>query len=143
MNAREDRGGGGADLLGTYLEGLRARIGARGFEAVIRAADATCVLLADGHPAVLAGPDGEADGFGSDLQREYLALLAVLITGRSDHRLVRLPCVDGLPGWAVVEDHVADDGAALDALCRQITVRARAAAQSALALESLWDAPGY
>ncbi|MGW7099687.1 hypothetical protein [Streptomyces sp. NPDC054838] len=126
-------------LLGTYLEGLRARIGARGFEAVIRAADATCALLAGGHPALLAGPDGEADGFGSDLQREYLALLAVLITGRCDHRLVRLPGVDGLPGWAVVEAYVADDGAALDALCRQITVRARAGAQSALALESLWD----
>lgn len=112
----------------------------RGFQAVIVAADATCMLLSGGHPAVLAGPDGEADRFGSDLQREYLALLAVLITARCDHRVVRLPGEDGLPGWAVVEAHVAEEGAALDALCQQIIVRARTGAQSALALESLWDA---
>ncbi|MGW0365873.1 hypothetical protein [Streptomyces sp. NPDC002990] len=144
MNARDDRGGGSRDLLDAYLEGLRARIGARRFVAVVRAADATCVLLADGHPAVLAGPDGEDGrddaGFDTDLQREYLTLLAVLITGRTDHRVVRLPGLDGLSGWAVVEAEAADDPAALGVLCRQMTVRAQAGAENALTLESLWKA---
>ncbi|MEU9028982.1 hypothetical protein AB0D46_15950 [Streptomyces sp. NPDC048383] len=144
MDAGEERGREGPDLLDTYLAGLRDRIGARGFEAVVRAADATCVLLAEGHSALLAGPDGQDGrqdaGFDADLQREYLTLLAVLITGRTDHRVVRLPGLDGLPGWAVVEADVAEDPAALDALCQQIEARARAGAQTAIALENLWDA---
>ncbi|WCD83710.1 hypothetical protein KPP03845_100029 [Streptomyces xanthophaeus] len=142
-----DAGGVGGsespDLLDTYLTGLRDRLGARGFEAVVRAADATCVLLAEGHHAVLAGPDGRDGrvdaGFDADLQREYLTLLAVLITGRTDHRVVRLPGLDGLPGWAVLETEPTEDPAVLEVLCRQIEARAREGARTAIALENLWD----
>ncbi|MFF4321202.1 hypothetical protein [Streptomyces sp. NPDC001568] len=74
--------GDDTDVLGEYLRAALARLGSADFETVIRAADATCQLLADAQPALPAGPDGAVRG--SHLQREYLSLLAVLITGRAD-----------------------------------------------------------
>ncbi|RST09019.1 hypothetical protein EF910_02070 [Streptomyces sp. WAC07149] len=99
---------------------------------MVRAADATCALLADGLPTVLAGPPGEA--FGSALQREYLALLAVLITGRTDHHVVRLPDPDGTCGWAILKDQAPKDPDALRQLHTDITRRASDHA----ALERVW-----
>ncbi|MEU9030672.1 hypothetical protein AB0D46_24745 [Streptomyces sp. NPDC048383] len=126
------------DLLDLYLREARIRLGPAGFEAVVRAAEATCVLLAGGQPATLAGPDD--DGFGPRLQREYLALLAVLITGRTDHHVVPLATPGGTPGWAVVEDHLLKDPAALHDVCTGIVARARSSARTAAALERMWDA---
>lgn len=130
--------GEGPDLLDDYLRQVLARLGRPGFEAVLRAADATCALLAGGHPAVLAGPEG--DEFGPGLQREYLALLAVLITGRTDHQIIALPQSDGTPGWAVVEDHLLHDPQALEELRARITARAHDSARNAQALERMWRA---
>ncbi|MFF4579971.1 hypothetical protein ACFY15_16480 [Streptomyces sp. NPDC001373] len=114
---------GQGDVLGVYLEALAARCGRTGFEAVVAAARDTCAMLAEGHPAVLAGPDGEA--FGPALQREYLALLAVLMTGRCDLEVIAVPTAGGRPGWAVVEPGVAADPASA------AEVRARVAAGEA------------
>ncbi|MFD3870268.1 hypothetical protein [Streptomyces sp. NPDC058623] len=125
-----------ADLLDDYLRAALARLGPAGFKAVIRAADATCLLLADGQPAVLAGPDGKA--FDTLLQREYLALLAVLITGRTDHSIVPLPNPDGTPGWAVIEDHHTQDPQTLEDLCARIVATARDNAHAGAALEQAW-----
>ncbi|MEU9304551.1 hypothetical protein [Streptomyces sp. NPDC048269] len=94
----------GADVLGPYLEALRARLNGERFEALIRAVQVTCALLGDGHQPVLEVP-GEGE-LAPDLQREYLSLMAVMITGHLDHRLVELAAPDGARGWAVVEnDH--------------------------------------
>ncbi|CAM5676525.1 hypothetical protein SAVIM338S_07193 [Streptomyces avidinii] len=129
--------GGEPDLLDGYLREAPARLGRSGFEAVLRAADATCALLAGGHPALLAGPDEVA--FGPDLQREYLALLAVLITGRTDHHVITLPQSDGTAGWAVAEKHLAHDPKALEELRARITARAHDGARTGRALEQWWD----
>ncbi|MFB7462445.1 hypothetical protein ACFCZ1_02865 [Streptomyces sp. NPDC056224] len=91
-----------ADVLGAYLEVLRARLNGERFEALIRAVQITCALLGDGHQPVLEVP-GE-DDLAPDLQREYLSLMAVMITGHLDHRLVELSAPDGARGWAVVEN---------------------------------------
>ncbi|AXE24287.1 hypothetical protein C0216_13210 [Streptomyces globosus] len=93
------------DVLGSYLEDLRDRLGGARFEALIRAVQATCALLGDGPRPVLEVPGG---GLPPDLRREYVALLAVMITGRADHRLVELPSADGDTGWAVVDATAAD-----------------------------------
>ncbi|WP_329201785.1 MULTISPECIES: hypothetical protein [unclassified Streptomyces] len=77
------------DVLGIYLEMARARLAPPRFEAVIRAAQATCALLAEGHEALVAAPEGES--FTKDLQCEYLGLLAVMITGSLDHRVIAVP----------------------------------------------------
>ncbi|MFF1339448.1 hypothetical protein ACFVYT_16315 [Streptomyces sp. NPDC058290] len=90
------------DVLGPYLEVLRARLNGERFEVLIRAVQATCALLADGREAVLEVP-GDAD-LAPDLQREYLSLMAVMITGHLDHRLVELAAPDGGKGWAVVDN---------------------------------------
>ncbi|TDU74232.1 hypothetical protein [Streptomyces sp. KS 21] len=90
------------DVLGPYLEVLRARLDGERFEVLIRAVQATCALLADGREAVLEVP-GETD-LAPDLQREYLSLMAVMITGHLDHRLVELAAPDGGKGWAVVDN---------------------------------------
>ncbi|MFJ7271341.1 hypothetical protein ACIQV3_32670 [Streptomyces sp. NPDC099050] len=130
--------GEGPDLLDDYLREVLARLGRPGFEAVLRATDATCTLLAGGPPALLAGPDDGA--FGPGLQREYLALLAVLITGRTDHHIIDLPQSDGTPGWAVVEEHLLHDSKSLEELRTRITARAHDSARNAQALERIWKA---
>ncbi|MFI8262651.1 hypothetical protein [Streptomyces sp. NPDC085665] len=90
------------DVLGPYLEVLRSRLTGERFEVLIRAVQTTCALLADGREAVLEVP-GEAD-LVPDLQCEYLSLMAVMITGHLDHRLVELAAPDGGKGWAVVDN---------------------------------------
>ncbi|MFE2145501.1 hypothetical protein ACFXA3_27835 [Streptomyces sp. NPDC059456] len=91
-----------ADVLGHYLEVLRARLSGERFELLIRAVQTTCALLAEGREAVLEVPGGP--DLAPDLQREYLSLMAVMITGHLDHRLVELAAPDGGTGWAVVDN---------------------------------------
>ncbi|MEU9255402.1 hypothetical protein AB0D66_26545 [Streptomyces sp. NPDC048270] len=104
-------------------------------EAVIRAADATCVLLAGDQQAILAGPEGAA--FGPHLQWEYLSLRAVLITGRTNHQVVPLPTSDGTPGRAVVEGHIHRDPDTRQDLRTRIVAHAHNNAGTAAALEHL------
>ncbi|MEU8437000.1 hypothetical protein AB0F18_29685 [Streptomyces sp. NPDC029216] len=99
LGGRDDADG--SDALGLYLEMARARLSAARFEAVVRAVQATCGLLAQGHEALVAGPGEE--GFSSQMQREYLGLLAVMITGSLDHRVVELSGPAGVTGLAVVQ----------------------------------------
>ncbi|THA46193.1 hypothetical protein [Streptomyces sp. A1136] len=89
-----------------------ARLPAARFEAVVRAVQATCGFLAEGREALVATPGEE--GFSSEVQHEYLALLAVVITGSLDHRVVELPGPGGVIGLAVVET-IADRGPASSA----------------------------
>ncbi|MFF5705482.1 GNAT family N-acetyltransferase [Streptomyces sp. NPDC012794] len=91
---------GGADVLDLYLQMARARLSPARFEAVVRAVQDTCGLLVQGHQALVAMPGEE--GFSPEMQREYLALLAVMITGSLDHRVVELPGPDDEPALAVV-----------------------------------------
>ncbi|MCF3182035.1 hypothetical protein IPZ70_19090 [Streptomyces polychromogenes] len=53
----------------------------------------TCAMLSEGHPALLTGPV---------LQREHLALTAVLMIGRTDLEVITVPTAEG-EGWAVAE----------------------------------------
>ncbi|MFH7598041.1 hypothetical protein WDV06_23510 [Streptomyces racemochromogenes] len=106
------------DLLDVYLADLADRCGRAVFEAVVAAARDTCAMLSEGHAAVLAGPEGSA--FGPDLQREYLALLAVLMTGRTDWEVITVPTADG-EGWAVVEAEIAADPDTTRAVRARIT----------------------
>ncbi|CAM5316491.1 hypothetical protein SAVIM338S_00687 [Streptomyces avidinii] len=99
---RDGADGQEADVLGSYLEFVRARLGAERFEALVRAVQATCALLAEEHQVLLEVP-GE-DELTADLRGEYLSLMAVMITGHLDHHLVELETPDGGKGWAVVEN---------------------------------------
>ncbi|KIF02132.1 hypothetical protein PL81_31705 [Streptomyces sp. RSD-27] len=88
------------DILDAYLAERAVRCERAVFEAVVAATRDTCAMLSEGRAAVLAGPEGSA--FGPVLQREYLALPAVLMTGRTDWEVVTVPTAGG-EGWAVVD----------------------------------------
>ncbi|MFF8265580.1 hypothetical protein [Streptomyces virginiae] len=102
MNVNDGQGDGDEfDVLGVYLETLRAQMSSQQFRSLVRVVQATCGLLSEGRSAPLAVPgDGLLSG---DLRREYLTVLAVMITGRMDHRLVEVPGPDGKSGWVVLE----------------------------------------
>ncbi|MER6517002.1 MULTISPECIES: hypothetical protein [unclassified Streptomyces] len=91
-----------ADVLGSYLELVRARLDGERFEALITAVRTTCALLEDDHGTAWEVPAERH--FPADLQGEYLSLMAVMITGHLDHRLVELAAPDGARGWAVVDN---------------------------------------
>ncbi|MFF3213062.1 hypothetical protein ACFYYB_20610 [Streptomyces sp. NPDC002886] len=104
--AQVDPGGSGdgreADVLGSHLEFLRARLGGERFEALVRAVQTTCTLLAEERQVLLGGP--QEDELTPDLRGEYLSLMAVMITGHLDHHVVEFRTFDGDKGWAVVEN---------------------------------------
>ncbi|MEV7730154.1 hypothetical protein AB0P15_36400 [Streptomyces sp. NPDC087917] len=127
-------------MLDAHLRGLATRCGPAGFEAVIAAARDTCAMLAEGHPAVLAGPDGEA--FDPSLQREYLALLGVLMTGRSDLRIIEVPTAGGVPGWAVVEPGIAADAKAVEEVRARLAAGEAERVQAAILLDTVYRAGG-
>ncbi|MCY0928860.1 hypothetical protein OTB20_22140 [Streptomyces sp. H27-H1] len=91
-----------ADVLGSYLEFSRIRLGAERFETLVRAVQTTCALLAEGHQVLLGEP--AEDGLTGGLRGDYLSLMAVMITGHLDHHLVELETSYGGKGWAVVEN---------------------------------------
>lgn len=91
-----------ADVLGSYLELLRARLDGERFEALVTAVRTTCALLEDDHGTAWEVP--AEHHLPAELQREYLSLMAVMITGHLDHRLVELAAPDGARGWAVVDN---------------------------------------
>ncbi|MCX4776112.1 hypothetical protein [Streptomyces sp. NBC_01264] len=104
--AQVDPGGSGggqeADVLGSHLEFLRARLGGERFETLVRAVQSACTLLAGEQQVLLGGPqEGE---LAPDLRGEYLSLMAVMITGHLDHHVVEFRTLDGGKGWAVVEN---------------------------------------
>ncbi|MEV7728619.1 hypothetical protein AB0P15_28280 [Streptomyces sp. NPDC087917] len=74
------------------------------------------------------------------MRREYLALPAVLITGRKDHLAVLPASPDGAPGWAVVEHDMAQDPKGSDDRCAPIAAAARDSARSGAAFEQAWRA---
>ncbi|MFB6521216.1 hypothetical protein [Streptomyces sp. NPDC056401] len=99
------RGSGGdqeADVLGSHLEFLRTRLGGEQFEALVRAVQSACALLAEEQQVLLGGP--QEDELTPDLRGEYLSLMAVMITGHLDHHLVEFRTFEGGTGWAVVEN---------------------------------------
>ena len=81
MNVNDGQGEGDEfDVLGVYLETLRAQMSPQQFRALVRAVQATCGLLSEGRSAPLTVP---GDGFlSSDLRREYLTVLSVMITAQ-------------------------------------------------------------
>ncbi|MEU3317413.1 hypothetical protein AB0940_33380 [Streptomyces sp. NPDC006656] len=107
------------DILGVYLVTLAGRCGPVAFEAVVAAVRDTCAMLSEGHPAILSVPRARRSG--PALQREHLALLAVLMTGRTDLEVVAVPTADGAEGWAVVEPDVAADPDTVTAVRARVT----------------------
>ncbi|OEJ30081.1 hypothetical protein [Streptomyces subrutilus] len=109
------------DVLGVYLEALRAQMSPPRFRTLVAAVQETCGLLSDGKSAQVTVP---GDGFlPSDLRREYLSVLAIMITGRMDHRLVEVLGPGGTSGWVVLEAGAEYAAAAVTAVRHTVTRR--------------------
>ncbi|GHA73107.1 hypothetical protein GCM10010345_89910 [Streptomyces canarius] len=101
------------DNVSLHMEALKARMYPAQYDVLAKAVHETAHLIAEGHQA---GPVGDASQFTDEVQREYATVLAILLTGRMDHRLVEMPGPDGSPGFAIVEASAADDPAKLQEL---------------------------
>ncbi|MFD5474448.1 hypothetical protein [Streptomyces sp. NPDC127105] len=108
MNDANDSGSENCriDNVSLYMETLKARMDPDQYDVLAKAVHETAHLIAEGHQA---GPVGDLSEFTPEVQREYATVLAILLTGRMDHRLVEMPGPDGSPGFAIVEASAADD----------------------------------
>lgn len=96
----------GIDNVSLYMETLKARMIPEQYDVLAKAVHETAHLIVEGHRV---GPVGDLSDFTPEVQREYATVLAILLTGRMDHRLVEMPSHGGSPGFAIVEASVADD----------------------------------
>ncbi|MHC3456105.1 hypothetical protein [Streptomyces prasinus] len=93
------------DHVSLYMETLKARMAPEQYDVLAQVVHETAHLIAEGHQA---GPVGGLSAFTPEVQREYATVLAILLTGRMDHRLVEMPGPDGSPGFAIVEASATD-----------------------------------
>jgi hypothetical protein len=101
-----------------YLESVKARMDPEDFETLHQAVQEMSRLIAEGDEGVLEA--GNRENFAGDVQREFLAVMAIVTTGRMDHHVIDMPGPDGSPGYAVVTPEVANDPLAVAELRQQI-----------------------
>lgn len=100
----DDANGSGSDNLridqvSLHMETLEARMDFEQDDVPAEAVQETAHLTAEGHQA---GSVSDASQFTDEVQREYATVLAILLTGRMDHRLVEMPgptAVQASPSW--------------------------------------------
>ncbi|MET4644494.1 hypothetical protein ABID95_004243 [Streptomyces atratus] len=90
-----------------YLESVEARMPAEEFETLDQAVHEMAHLIADGREGFLDA--GDRENFTDNIQKEFLTVMAIVMTGRMDHQVVDLPGPDGSPGYAVVTPELAND----------------------------------
>ncbi|MEU5108162.1 hypothetical protein AB0H07_38895 [Streptomyces sp. NPDC021354] len=108
-----DAGDDRIDKVSLYMETLKARMAPEQYDVLAQAVHETAHLIAEGGEGIFGAGDDRST-FTPEVQREYTAVLAILLTGRMDHRVVEMPGPDGSPGFAVVEASAADDPAKLE-----------------------------
>ncbi|MFD5065642.1 hypothetical protein [Streptomyces sp. NPDC058394] len=90
-----------------YLESVKARMPAEEFETLRQAVHEMVHLIADGREGFLE--TGDRENFTDTIQKEFLTVMAIVMTGRMDHQVVDIPGPDGSPGYAVVTPELAND----------------------------------
>ncbi|MFE4924740.1 replication-relaxation family protein [Streptomyces sp. NPDC056661] len=90
-----------------YLESVKGRMPAEEFETLHQAVHEMVHLIADGREGFLE--TGDRENFTDNIQREFLTVMAIVMTGRMDHQVVDMPGRDGSPGYAVVTQELAND----------------------------------
>jgi hypothetical protein len=102
----DGEGPGTAQLVALYLETLEARMPPEEYHALTMAIHRFWHLMEAGGEGSF---DMDDDAFTDDVRKEMMMVMAIIGTGRTDHRVVEMPGPDGSRGWAVVTDEVADD----------------------------------
>ncbi|MET7621921.1 hypothetical protein [Streptomyces sp. NPDC005408] len=106
----------GPDLASLYLKSVKARMDPDQFATLDQAVHELAHMLSDGHTGIFEA--GGRENFTADVQRELLAVMAILTTGRMDHHVAELPGPDGSTGYAVVTADVANDPETARAPCQ-------------------------
>lgn len=108
-----------AAMVGLYLETLRLRMDPDQFAALASAFHEFWHMVEAGERERSFNTDDDP-AFTDDVRKELMIVMAILNTGRMDHKVVDAPGRDGSPGWAVVTADVADDPEALARLRAQL-----------------------
>jgi hypothetical protein len=93
-----------AALAAVYLESLTARMPPEEYEALTTALHKFWHVMEEGGQGEFDMSESE---FAEPVRKELMLVMAIVGTGRMDHRVVDLPGPAG--GWAVVTEAVADD----------------------------------
>lgn len=101
-----------------YLETVKARMAPEQFATLHEAVQEMTRLIDEGQDGFLEA--GDRESFTGDVQREFLAVMAIVTTGRMDHEVVDMPGPDGSAGYAVVTPEVANDPEALADVREQV-----------------------
>jgi len=110
MNGESEDGDGldRVEAVSLYLEALKARMDPKQYERLARLVHESAHLLAEGQEGIFDDEDEQAE-LTPEMQRELATILAMMITGSTDHRVVEMPGPDGSTGFAIVEASAADD----------------------------------
>ncbi|MET9107389.1 hypothetical protein [Streptomyces zhihengii] len=99
-----------------YLESVKARIRPASYEALLRAVHEMAPRFAAGQFGLIHA----GTGFGPQVQREFLAVMAIMTTGRMDHHVIDMPGPGSTTAYAVVTPEAANDPMALAGLLSQM-----------------------
>jgi hypothetical protein len=118
MNEDSTDGPDKASLSALYLETLRLRMEPDKFGALADALKGMKEASEAGFEG--AGFEVNEELFTDDVRREFMTVMAMAATGRTDDRVVEIVDREGNTGWAVVTADVADDPAKLAEIREQL-----------------------
>lgn len=121
-------------LVEVYLESLKARMAPEEYEALTSALHQFWHAMEDGRQATF---DMSETGFSEGVRKELMLVMAIIGTGRTDHRVVDLPGPDGSSGWVVVSEAIADDPVKLAEIRDRLAVQWREQQETDEALEGI------
>ncbi|MGP3992122.1 hypothetical protein [Streptomyces sp. 3N207] len=96
------------EAVSLYMETLKARMDPEQYERLARLVHESAHLPAEGREGIFGDGDEQTE-LTPEMQRELATVLAMMITGGADHRVVEMPGPDGSTGFAIVAASAADD----------------------------------
>ncbi|MGP3974452.1 hypothetical protein ACTWQF_10695 [Streptomyces sp. 8N114] len=102
MNDESEDDGGldRVEAVSLYMEALKARMDPEQYERLARLVHESAHLLAEGREGIFGDEDEQAE-LTPEMQRELATILAMMITGGADHRVVEMSDPDGSTGFAM------------------------------------------
>lgn len=121
-------------MVEIYLESLKARMAPEEFDTLTGALHQFWHAMEEGRQASF---DLSETGFSEGVRKELMLVMAIIGTGRTDHRIVDLPGPDGSSGWVVVSDAIADDPVRLAEIRDRLAAQWREQQETDEALEGI------
>lgn len=107
-------------MVHLYMEALKARMEPEQYEALAQAVHETAHFMLGARQDPISD-EPTPDALSSDVQREHLVIVMMIMTGRTDLRMIEVPGPDGNPSWIAVEPETANDPDQLRKLRENVT----------------------